>query len=172
MGLTKNKVTIKTPGSRCNITAMKYISDSFHISKNKKYKLPPSDGGDANYDRWLEFTCERHGSSEVADKFNKYSGNNKGTHTHTYAGNHGSGKPKKLNFFFQVTLFLTCDDTPCEVDLYLGQGHHGSTNNWWMGGEQVSRNKGATLSVSGKDSRKAFAIKLLGGNDYFSLTLL
>ena len=40
-----------------------------------------------------------------------------------------SGLPDKLNFY--ATFNTTIDGLV--YDLYLGQGHYGTTNNWWIG---------------------------------------
>jgi hypothetical protein len=43
-----------------------------------------------------------------------------------------------LNFYFGVNVSLVVDGTVYTVPVYLGQGHTGLDNNWWIGGNAIN----------------------------------
>jgi len=84
------------------------------------------------HDGAIGFSVGRKGSTQVADWFSsKLRPNNNTFNSH----------PDKLNFAFVGNLSLSIagpglkPNVPVNFpDIYLAQGHSGSTNNWWFGG--------------------------------------
>ncbi len=114
----------------------------------------------------MTFSIGRKGSEEVANWFN----NRVPASQNTF--NHGAGD---LNFAFLGTLVLTItggilgagQETFTFYDVALAQGHSGSSNNWWFGGQHCSyiqNNQVNGLGVNSKGAPVSF-IYLRGGND-------
>lgn len=84
----------------------------------------------------ITLLCDRKGSSEVADSYVKVVGGG----VHMFAAGQDSGDtPNELNFYFGLDLILKQSGS---VTVYLGQGHKGTSNNWWFGGSAVSNTGG------------------------------
>jgi len=98
---------------------------SGHVWSNQKHTLYP--GG------FFTFNLGRSGSDDVASWWTNRIKTSENTFKHN---------PGKLNFAFLGTLTVTLKDfihdsfmTTTFEDVALAQGHAGSTNNWWFGGQ-------------------------------------
>ncbi|PJX09668.1 phospholipase [Pseudomonas putida] len=80
----------------------------------------------------MSFKVGRHGTDAVANWFSSYISDSENTFGHA---------PDKLNFGFKGTLKLTVtggsfsgmDQTLVFKDVFIAQGHTGTSNNWWFG---------------------------------------
>lgn len=127
------------------VTAVQYVDNSLVISEGQPSSPPPSITQKGS--KWtITMDCGRHGTSSVADSFNKYCG---GKH-HEYAPDGGGGgTPDKLNFYFRVNLTIELNGQSYDVNnVCLAQGHYATTNNWWIGGANVVKNGDASLIVA------------------------
>lgn len=98
-----------------------------------------------NNDGVMSFKVGRKGSSDVANFFTSNIAANQTTFNHN---------PDDLNFAFIGTLVLTLQNnspggnqgTFTFSNIAIAQGHSGSTNNWWFGG-QSCKNIGSNTVV-------------------------
>lgn len=114
----------------------------------------------------MTFSIGRKGSDEVAKWFNDRVPASQNTF------NHNAGD---LNFAFLGTLVLTISggvlgsgqETYTFNDVALAQGHSGSSNNWWFGGQHCSYIQNNQVSCPGVDANggPVSFVCLRGGND-------
>jgi hypothetical protein len=152
---SSNKV--KLVGS--NIQSVSYIDNSLVITPGQDSAPPPKISKDGN--TWtIDLAADRKNSEGVANSFNEITGGK----THVYAPDGGSGgTPKSLNFYFGVTVeFTGFPGGPVTTTLYLAQGHYGTTNNWWVGGNAVLHvDKPLLLAIANNIVQQIFS---LGGS--------
>lgn len=116
------------------ITGVDYVDNSLVITSGEDSDPPPSIDQDG--DEWvITLDADRKNSEPPADGFNTASGNG----AHEFGTNRVSAgsMPEELNFYFAVTVTLNFQGTSVPTRLYLGQGHSGTRNNWWIGGNAV-----------------------------------
>lgn len=119
-----NKVTLVCSA----IASIQFIPNSFTITKDQPFDLPPSISQSG--DTWtIVARCGRKNSEPVASTYHDLCGD--AAHMLTSMG--GDQAPKELNFCFGIRLQIRAGNTLVPVDLYLGQGHS-VRNNWWIGG--------------------------------------
>ncbi|HEY9132954.1 MAG TPA: hypothetical protein VIM98_14475 [Dyella sp.] len=94
---------------------------------------PPQRYDVTGHEGRISFEVGRKGSEQVAEWFAKRVGGN----LNTFGKN-----PDRLNFAFQGDLSLSIEGPGLDPDkpvvlpnIFLAQGHSGSTNNWWFGGQ-------------------------------------
>lgn len=114
----------------------------------------------------LTFRIGRSGSEDVADWFNDRVPPSQTTF------NHDAGK---LNFAFLGTLVLTikggilgdAQETYKFQNVALAQGHAGSSNNWWFGGQNCAYIENNQVICQGENSKgdPASFVFLRGGNN-------
>jgi hypothetical protein len=123
--------TVKLYGSMIqNVT---YINDSLDITTGQPSSPPPSIVHSGH--EWkITLKCGRKNSKEVAESFNKISGGS----AHEYSGGTIASSPSELNFFFGVNVVFVSGTTEFPMDLYFGQGSYATTNDWWMGGSNIT----------------------------------
>lgn len=141
-----------------DIISMSYLEGSFQITDGEEADPPPSFKHDG--DTWtLEIDADRKKSSGVADSFNRTVGG--WLHEYTNAG--GDKQPKELNFFFGVNATFAIDGQNITMVIYLGQGHSGTSNNWWFGANSLL-NTGDPLYnvISGSSIRRTFRLSGVG----------
>ena len=112
------------------IQSVSYIDGTFVITSGQPYDSGPTAKNMGKGVWEITVNCGRKKSSSVADKFNSLCGGE----YHEYAPKGGGGTPDELNFMFGVTVAFA-NATP--ITLYLAQGSYSSTNNWWIGGQNV-----------------------------------
>lgn len=129
------------------VTAMAYVEGTFHITSGELAQLPPTIVPPINSNGWqILLSAERKASSSVAADFAALTG---GT-PHEFAPGQDDA-PKELNFCYGINMTFQIDDaTTTTATLYLAQGSYFTTNNWWIGGANLTRNgeDSATLVVS------------------------
>ncbi|WNJ20214.1 hypothetical protein [Pontibacter sp. G13] len=119
-------------------------------------------GGDGKF----TFSVGRHGSGQVADWFNQHVPASQTTFNHTAGA---------LNFAFLGTLKLTitggmlggAHETFTFQKVALAQGHAGSSNNWWFGGQKSQYIQHHQVLTDGQSSQgKPVSFTFLrGGNN-------
>jgi hypothetical protein len=137
---SNNKVTL----TGATIRSVNYISGSFVITDGEDSKLPPkiSSQGDV----WtIEVEADRKGSKPVADKYVDTVGG-----VGHLAAKGGGDRPDALNFYYGLTVGFDVRGTTYPVTIYLAQGHFGTTNNWWFGGQNYF-SAGSQLAVIGNN---------------------
>lgn len=154
--------TVKVTG--LVIQSISYIAGSLVITKGQSSSPPPSitqKGAD-----WaITLKCDRKKSTDVAMSFGRASGGN----IHVYAPEGGEGgSPSQLNFYFGVTVTILSGGNKSSTNLYLGQGSHDGTNNWWIGGNDVI-NKGEALLIVTDNNNNWHAMSLSGTHNSFKL---
>ncbi len=119
------------------ISSITYIDGSFVITSGEAFQLPPTFQRQGSSATW-EFTvkADRKNSSPVADSFINASGGA----GHQYADTFIDEIPEELNFYFGTVVTFLIDGQSIPVTLYFGQGHRGTRNNWWIGGQGVQNN--------------------------------
>lgn len=150
--------------SSSQITAMSYIEGSLVITGGQPSSPPPSFSQSG--DSWkITLKAGRKGSSSVADSFNKLTGGQ----THEYApSGGGGGTPDKLNFYFGVTMTFTVGSDKVPVNVYFGQGHFATVNNWWIGSSNVINDGNPDLVVV-QNNIVVATFSLSGTHDSFTL---
>lgn len=128
---SSNKVTITDKSG--TLSSVSYVNNSVHVTSGEQYSVPPSISQSGRV-YTITLQADRKGSSSVADSFNTSSG---GT-AYEYAASGGGGTPDKLNFWFTLLLTFNTAQGSASVQLNIGQGHYGTTNNWWIGGAIVT----------------------------------
>ncbi|ALR76627.1 hypothetical protein AO703_10040 [[Enterobacter] lignolyticus] len=66
--------------------------------------------------------------------------------------------PEQLNFYFGLAVNFTIYGKVFLANLYLGQGHTGSSNNWWIGGLPVNGNTDTVTISDGAGMGKGYQI--------------
>lgn len=155
--------TVKLTGSM--IQAISYIQGSLVITTGQPSSPPPSitqTGAD-----WkITLKCGRKKSKSVATSFIDTTGGS----VHEYAPEGGGGgSPDELNFYYGVKVTIMSGSTPVTTTLYLAQGSHGSTNNWWIGGNSII-NTGKPLLLVISNNIIEQILSLSGSNDSFKMT--
>jgi phospholipase C len=158
--LRENTVTIEDTTN--NISSISYVSGSLVITSGQPSETPPTiEKSGSTYK--ITLMAGRSDSESVANSFNSAAGGS----SKEYAPFRGGGTPDELNFYFAVTLNLG----QSSVTVYLGQGHSGLRNNWWIGGgaifsdadtprlEYQAGTNIVTLSISGDNETFEFAQK-------------
>ena len=103
----------------------------------------------------------REGSSDVADSFNSVCGGS----NNEYSNDAGfDSTPSDLNFYFQVNLMIGATANP----VYLGQGSVGLTNNWWIGGPNVTMQDGPQIILW--EGTTSYTFQISGEADSFTLS--
>lgn len=114
------------------ITGISYIEGSFVVTEGQSASPPPK--FTQNGATWtINISANRKNSPSVAQSYNSKTGGA----THEYTNSSGDKSPEQLNFYFGVNITFLVNGASVVVPVYLGQGHHGSTNNWWFGGNTV-----------------------------------
>jgi hypothetical protein len=113
-----------------DITEIDYIESSFDITEGEASSPPPQIVQSGS--EWtITIQANRETSSQVANEFNTLTGG--AGHVYpTWALTDRS--PAQLNFYFGINVSTEADT----VSLYLGQGHTGLDNNWWIGGSALA----------------------------------
>jgi phospholipase C len=156
-----NVVTINDQSSMCQ--SISYIDGSLVITPGQPYEVPPAISW-SNGAFKITLEAGRKGSEEVANAFNSLC---RGSSKEYAPEGDDGGTPRELNFFFQVTLYFQPGGS---ANVYIAQGHHGSINNWWIGGDPIfsldiprleytSGNQVYTLAMSG--DHETFNLKLI-----------
>ena len=137
--MSSNTVTITDESNL--ITDILYDKFLF-VSEGQSHDPAPTISRDKNV---FTITLEsgRHKTSEVADKFNLLSG---GADNEYAPFKEFDDSPKELNFFFSIQIQFNYQGTAGFVNVYLGQGSVGLTNNWWI----ASASSGAVSNVNGE----------------------
>lgn len=146
------RATIRTNEVKLTLDAIKsiyYIPNSLVVSEGQPFETPPAiNPPTLPGSTWsIVLKAGRHKTSAVASSFIAISGG-KG---HVYSpDSSGTNTPDELNFYFAVQVNLELGGQSNSMTLYLGQGNHGTTNNWWIGGGSLARKSGgrAVLIVS------------------------
>jgi hypothetical protein len=103
----------------------------------------------------------REGSSDVANSFNSACG---GSNNEYSPVSSIDSTPSDLNFYFQVNLMIGTTPNP----VYLGQGSFGLTNNWWIGGRNVTMQDGPQIILW--DGTTSYTFQISGDEDHFVLS--
>lgn len=148
------------------IETVSYVAGSIVITPGESHKDSASITQDGP--KWIiTIEADRSGSNGVADKFNTQVG---GPY-HEYAPDGGgTGKqPDKLNFYFAVRVTFNIRGNRIQETLYLGQGHYGTTNNWWIGANHVvNAGKPEFLAISDNNIQQIFTMS--GNTNSFVFT--
>jgi hypothetical protein len=166
--VTTNKVTtndVKIDDISETVTRISYISGSVDVTPGQKNEPPPTISQSGRVFT-ISFAANHKGNKEVADRFNGFCGGS----AHEYAGRHGGGTPKKLNFYFGVEIRFETAQGGGTLKIYLGQGHGGTANNWWIGGSGIS-SSGPSVTVAIGDKGKKLVLPLSGGVSDFKFGL-
>lgn len=113
-----------------------------HANLSQPQDLQPSGGSnnvtvkehDSNYDYTV--ACNRKGQGNIAARFNQLTAGEGHMTTET---TQSDKQPEKLNFFFEVQLNTQVKGKTINPVFYIGQGHTGSNNNWWVGNKDIRR---------------------------------
>lgn len=139
------------------VTAMTYVEGSFHITDGEGYELPPNIVSPSGTNGWqILLSAQRKASSSVAADFASLAG---GT-PHEFAPGQDAA-PKELNFCYGINMtFQINASTTTMVTLYLAQGSYLATNNWWIGGANLTRNDedSATLVVGSGSNQMTITV--------------
>jgi hypothetical protein len=160
---TNNKVKIDDISE--TVTRISYIDGSVDVTPGQKNDPPPTISQSGRVFT-ISFAANHKGNEDVADRFNGLCGGS----THEYAGRHGGGTPKKLNFYFGVEIRFGTAQGHGALKIYLGQGHGGTANNWWIGGSGISI-IGPSVTVAIGDKGKKLVLPLSGGVSDFKFGL-
>jgi len=112
------------------IESVGYIDGTFLITDGQPYESGPTAKNKGGGVWEITVNCGRKKSASVAQKFNGLAGGE----YHEYAPKGGGGTPDELNFMFGITLGFA---QAAPITLYLAQGSYSSTNNWWIGGQNI-----------------------------------
>jgi hypothetical protein len=133
--MDSNTVTI-TGSMIANIT---FVSGSIVVTSGQSSSNTVSIGQDGS--EWtLVLLANRQGSSTVANEFNVACGGTPPSQ-HEYCPTASfDTSPGSLNFYFGIIITINVPNNG-QIALpiiYLGQGHTGFNNNWWIGGNAVN----------------------------------
>lgn len=152
-----NIVTIHDPSNE--IRSISYVPNSLVITTGQPADVPPS----ITASRGLFTITLRAGlekSRQVADAFRSQCGGS----SKMFAPSGGGGAPDELHFMFGVVITFK---TGGSATLYLAQGHHFLTNNWWMGGDPVFSQDTPRLEYT--LGNKIYAFAMSGNHDKLQL---
>jgi hypothetical protein len=138
-----------------NIYGLEYMADSFRITEGQIGQPPPTFAQTAS--GWnITIMANRQNSSPIADSFMNMTGGVDHVYS-TYSVEDKS--PAELNFYFGVYLNIEVNATFYSIPLYLGQGHTGLDNNWWIGGNAVcvGNSEVAELAIGNGQARLVMA---------------
>ncbi|ADO48689.1 hypothetical protein [[Enterobacter] lignolyticus] len=139
--------------SCANITNIQYIPDSFDITSGQPHQNSPIITRSGN--TWsIHWNCGRKGSGEVASRYATASS----SLPHMYGLGASDNAPEQLNFYFGLAVSFTIYGKVFLANLYLGQGHTGSSNNWWIGGLPVNGNTDTVTISDGAGMGKGYQI--------------
>lgn len=158
---SSNKVTIDDISE--TVTRISYVPGSVEVTPGQKNEPPPNISQSGRVFT-ISFAANRKGDKNVANRFNSFCGGS----AHEYAGRHGGGKgePNKLNFYFGVEIVFETAQGDGALKIYLGQGHGGTANNWWIGGSGISSSDPSVTAAVGNKGKK-LVLPLSGGvNDF------
>lgn len=158
--MSSNEVTLI--GSA--IRSIEYIDGSAVITEGQDMSPPPTIAHRG--DQWvITLEAGRKNSAAVANSFKEATGNDT---VHRYAPDGGGdpASPKELNFYYAVRMTLQVGAHTATTTLYIGQGHYGTTNNWWIGGNAVLKLGSPVLAVIDNDQIVAL-LKLSGTHKSF-----
>lgn len=149
------------------ITGMVYHAGSLQVSDGQSHDPAPSINQNGNVIT-ISLGADREKTGLIATNFNSQAGGV----NHLWAGEGDNGAPSELNFFFAVDVTFQVDgSTPVTDTFYIGQGSFGeifSVNNWWIGGQGVSKPGFAKLQyVIGQN---LYSLLLSGDEDSFTFT--
>jgi hypothetical protein len=146
-----------------DITAMSYLEGSFDITDGESASPPPTFSHDSKTSTWtLEIDADRSGSTGVATSFNGKTGGD----LHNFTNASGDRSPEKLNFYFGVVATFS---SGASMTFYLGQGHYGTSNNWWLGGNNVIYSGNPTFNVIA--GSQILATYRISGSGSYTMTL-
>jgi phospholipase C len=151
-----NEVTIDDKAK--TIVGISYVGNSLVITPEQPAQTPQVPAPVNNV--WkITLEAGRKRSKGVAVAFNSDCGGKSKVYSKGQ-----SDKPEELNFYFAVD--ITFADGATEK-IYLGQGSHGSVNNWWIGGKAIFREDIPRLEYRKGD--EIVTDKISGTNDRFKL---
>lgn len=122
-----NVVSTEDPSN--GIRSIDYLPNSLVIATGQPADVAPSitaAGGVFT----ITLRAGRHRSKQVADTFRSQCGDS----PKMFTPSGGGSAPEELHFMFGVTNSFK---TGGPATVYLAQGHHFLTNNWWIGGDPV-----------------------------------
>lgn len=126
--------TVKFTGS-C-IKNVKFIDGSLYVTGGEPTNPNPTVTNSG--DTWsVSVDCEREGSSTTANKYNQQITAGGKYHEFGLLSDVSTFLPSKLNLFFQVEITMqhsNGDSFEFKNKVWMGQGHTGLRNNWWIGG--------------------------------------
>ncbi len=126
----KNEVTL-TCNTANYITNFAYTGTFVHPDVSTG-SITATSSGDKKI--WtVTIYCDRKGSDQVAADFRALFRDPPAVHM--YADKIIDEVPGKLNFY--ASFKMTTSDGG-SFDIYLAQGHHGTTNNWWIGSNELT----------------------------------
>jgi hypothetical protein len=166
--VTNNKVTnnkVKIDDISETVTRISYIDGSVDVTPGQKNDPPPTISQSGRVFT-ISFAANHKGNEGVAGRYNGLCGGS----AHEYAGRHGGGTPNKLNFYFGVEIRFETAQGGGTLKIYLGQGHGGTANNWWIGGSGISI-IGPSVTVAIGDKGKKLILPLSGGVSDFKFGL-
>lgn len=139
------------------VTAMAYVEGTFYITDGEDYQLPPTIVPPSGTNGWhILLSADRKSSSSVAAEFAVLTGGP----PHEFAPGQDDA-PKELNFCYGINMTFQIDaSTTTTATLYFAQGSYFTTNNWWIGGANLTRNDedSATLVVSNGSKRMTLTV--------------
>ncbi|MBI2379502.1 MAG: hypothetical protein HYV16_01925 [Gammaproteobacteria bacterium] len=144
----ENNVTLDA----AEFQSLNYVDRSLVITEGQPADQPASITQQGS--TWLvSINCGRKKSSEVASSWVKATGGA----NNSYAPDGGANPPpKELNFYYALKVTTKAGNA---ATLYLGQGSHGSTNNWWIGGaDVVAIDNKAVLAIGNGTTRETFTL--------------
>jgi len=148
-----------------DITNVQYIPGSFDITSGQPHQNSPTITRSGT--TWsIHWNCGRKGSGDVAASYAAACG----SLPHMYGLGASDHSPEKLNFYFGLLVSFTIYGKAFTVNLYLGQGHTGTRNNWWIGGLPVNGNKGTVTISDGAGMGKDYQISSSSGVNDFTLS--
>lgn len=161
--MASNKVVIESN----DIDTIKYVDQSLVITEGESSSPPPSvlQSGST----WeITLDCGRKGSADVAQEFVKSCGEG-----HVFSpGAMSDTKPQELNFYFENTIRFKINGQETSTNIYFGQGHRATRNNWWIGGSNVLylSGKAYLVLVSSQNNEILKVYEISGGISDFQLT--
>lgn len=157
-----NKVTLTSP----MIRRVTYVDKSLIITTGEDSSPPPTITREGN-DWTIDMAADRKNSTEVAASFSKAVGGS--SHMYAPEGGGTGHSPEQLNFYFEVSITFNVGGKDVTNPVYLGQGHHGTTNNWWIGANTVV-NVGTPSLVVLDGGSIVQILKMSGGVHDFEFT--
>lgn len=142
-----------------SIDSISFELDEYIVTKDQPFDgiHPELESGNANK-LDIDVKAGRKGSSDCADFYKDFVGNDSKYMMHTRGGN---VHPSKLNFAFTGTLYIN----NIAFEVCIGQGHDGSYNNWHLCSKDMdssSNHKSGDLGAFhlSQDGSNTFEVKL------------